>query len=189
MPPYPQPQSKGLAITSMVLGIISVSCLGLVIKSLVDFSRNMPPGTISVAWLGFITGLPAIITGHIAHSRARKAPEQYGGARFAKAGFVMGYVSVLFTLLLLAIAVPFVRAGQAAMRAECIKNLRLIEAAKEQWAFENKKTAGEPVIDDQVERSWKSSNRPICPAGGVYSYNPVGMEPTCSRGADLGHTL
>jgi hypothetical protein len=146
-------------------------------------------GFISVTCLGLITGLPAIITGHIAYGRARKAPEQIGGARFAKAGFVMGYVSVLFTLLLLAIAVPFVRAGQAAMRAECITNLKQIEAAKEQWAFENKKTAGEPVIDDQVNEYWKSSNRPICPAGGVYSYNVVGVPPTCSLGAALGHTL
>jgi hypothetical protein len=88
-------------------------------------------------------------------------------------------------LLLLAIAVP----RQAAMRAECIANLKQIDAVKEQWAFENKKTAGEPVIDDEVEQYWKNSKRPICPAGGVYSYNPVGMVPTCSLGAALGHTL
>ena len=75
------------------------------------------------------------------------------------------------------------------MRTECIKNLQFIDAAKEQWAYENKKTNGTPAVDDEIEAYWKSSKRPICPAGGVYSYNPVGVNPTCSLGPVLGHTL
>ena len=33
-----------------------------------------------------LTGIPAIITGHIAHNRFRKAPQDYGGGGFAIAG-------------------------------------------------------------------------------------------------------
>ncbi len=72
----------GMAITSMVLGIVSLVC-----------------GSI-------FTGIPAIITGHIAHGRARRAPSEFGGGGFAIAGFVMGYCSMVFTVVMLAAMLP-----------------------------------------------------------------------------------
>ena len=70
-------QQKGLAITSFVLGLLSLVCFGL------------------------LAGIPAIICGHVARGRARRVPAQYGGAGFALAGLIMGYVSVLVTLVIL----------------------------------------------------------------------------------------
>jgi len=49
-------KSQGMAIASLVLGMLSMVRFGL------------------------LTGLPAIILGHIACGRTRKAPEQYGGS-------------------------------------------------------------------------------------------------------------
>src|SRR5262249_36191125 len=71
-------QKQGLAITSFVLGVPSLICFGL------------------------LAGIPAIILGHIAYSRARRTPGQYGGSGFAIAGFVMGYVGFVTTMLLAA---------------------------------------------------------------------------------------
>jgi hypothetical protein len=83
----------GLAITGFVLGIVSVLCPLLL----------GAPATASavVLCLGPLFGIPAIVCGHLAHGRARRAPAQYGGAGFAIAGFVLGYVSLVLSLVLL----------------------------------------------------------------------------------------
>src|SRR6185436_1064852 len=65
-PPGGQKQ-QGMAVTSLVFGILSFFCLG-------------PLGAI-----------PAIITGHIALSRSRKSPQVYGGGGMALGGLIMGY--------------------------------------------------------------------------------------------------
>src|SRR5882762_5732742 len=69
-------QTKGMAVTSFVLGLVSlVPCVG-----------------------GF-TGFPAVICGHVAHSRSRRAPAQFGGGGLAIAGLTMGYFGILVSLL------------------------------------------------------------------------------------------
>jgi hypothetical protein len=70
----------------------------------------------------------------------------------------------------------------------CIGNLKVIRAAKKQWALENKKTTGELSDYAAINRYLKNSQAPACSSGGLYSYNPVGTEPTCSFGGD-GHNL
>jgi hypothetical protein len=82
-------RKSGMAITSMVLGITSLTCLGI------------------------LTGIPAIIFGHISHSRVRKSPDQYAGGGMAIAGFVMGYVSLLVTLVVVpAVVLPALAAAK-----------------------------------------------------------------------------
>ncbi len=78
-----------MAITSMVLGITSLTCLGI------------------------LTGIPAIILGHISHGRARKSHGQYAGGGMAIAGFVMGYLSLIVTLVILpALLLPALAAAK-----------------------------------------------------------------------------
>ncbi len=65
----------------------------------------------------------------------------------------------------------------------CINNLRLIDAAKQQWALENKKQSTDtPTLDDlrpYIGRGPKGE-LPTCPDGGTYTVGTVGEKPTCS---------
>ncbi len=85
-------KSQGMATTSLVLGILSVVCLGI------------------------FTGIPAIICGHVAHQRARKMPERYNGAGLAIAGFILGYASILTTIVIVGLLLPAL--AQAKSRAQ-----------------------------------------------------------------------
>jgi DNA repair exonuclease SbcCD ATPase subunit len=72
-----------------------------------------------------------------------------------------------------------------AVRAQnaCVNNLRLIDAAKQQWALENKKqTTDTPAWDDLKPYLGRGPNgeMPSCPSGGTYTVGTVGERPTCS---------
>jgi hypothetical protein len=108
-------QQQGLAITSFVLGLLSLVCLGL------------------------LAGIPAIICGHVARGRARRAPGQCGGAGFALAGLIMGYVSILVTLIILpAMLLPALsQAKGKAQRINCSNNMKQIGLSFRTWAIDN----------------------------------------------------
>lgn len=109
------------------------------------------------------------------------------------AGFIMGYVSLALVpilAMLTAIAVPnFVQARSTAQRNVCIANLKQIDGAKEQWALENKKTLDTPAVVSEVNAYLRSGQTPLCPAGGVYTYNAVGTAPQCSLEDTAGHRI
>jgi hypothetical protein len=112
-------QKKGMAIASLVLGVLSLcGCL-------------------------VITGLPAIILGHIAHNRARKSPGQYGGAGMAIAGFIMGYLGLAVTLLLVPAGLILPALAKAKGRAQsinCVSNLKQIGLAARIYSNDHKET-------------------------------------------------
>ena len=87
------------------------------------------------------------------------------------------------------IAATSVYRSPASRRAECIGNLRMIEGAKEQWALERAPPVGTPSDRTAIDSYFKVKGPLTCPAGGTYTYNPVGTNPTCSRGVTQGHTL
>jgi chromosome segregation ATPase len=62
----------------------------------------------------------------------------------------------------------------------CINNLREVDAAKQQWALENNKTTGAVPVAQDLLPYLPDSVFPVCPAGGVYTINAVGVLPTCS---------
>jgi predicted RNase H-like nuclease (RuvC/YqgF family) len=62
----------------------------------------------------------------------------------------------------------------------CINNLRQIDAAKQEWALENDKTVGAVPPAQDLLPYLQDNLFPVCPAGGVYAINPVGVPPTCS---------
>jgi hypothetical protein len=106
---------KGLSITSLVLGILSVGCCFL------------------------LTGIPAIITGHIAHGKAKKEPHVYGGAGLALAGLILGYFSIFTTLVLLpALLLPaLARAKSRAQMIACSNNMKQIGLAARMYASDH----------------------------------------------------
>lgn len=160
------PKSSGLAICSLVLGILGI-----------------------ILCLGPIAGIPAIVCGHIAHGRVRKSGGALSGGGMAIAGFVLGYISFAWAFvigMMAAIAVPnFVKAREIALRNACINNLRQIDGATEQWALENKKNVGTPVTVADIN-SYLKGGFPVCIKGGKYTIGPVGTLPTCT---EPGHTI
>lgn len=72
---HPAPAS-GLAVTSMILGIVSLAACGL----------------------GGIGTLAAIVTGHLSLSRIKHSGGMVGGQGMALAGVITGYVSILSAL-------------------------------------------------------------------------------------------
>ena len=99
-------------------------------------------------------------------------------------------IVVLIIGILLAIAVPnFIKARESSRVRTCVANLKQIEAAKEQWAMENKKTSTDtPVQADLEGANGYIKKWPSCPSGGTYTINDVATAPACSLAAQ-GHTL
>ncbi len=103
--------SSALAIASLVLGLLSfVGC-------------------------SIFTGIPAIITGHIAHSRARRSPQPSGGGGLAIAGFLMGYLSLAMLPILAGLLLPaLAKAKEKAQQINCVNNLKQVSLAAHRWA-------------------------------------------------------
>jgi regulator of replication initiation timing len=68
----------------------------------------------------------------------------------------------------------------------CINHLRQIDAAKQQWALENSKTDDDIPTALELLPYFKDVIFPMCPSGGAYTINAVGVPPTCSI---RGHVL
>jgi hypothetical protein len=161
-----QTQRCGLAVWSLVLGILAL--------------------TLSVACIGPIFGIPAVICGHMALGRIRRAAGMLTGQGLATGGLITGYISLALIpiiALLAAIAIPnFVKARQTAQMNACINNLRLIDSAKQQWALETQKDESALPTTDNLQQYLgrdASAPWPICPAGGNYQIKTVGESPTC----------
>jgi competence protein ComGC len=85
--------------------------------------------------------------------------------------------------MLSAIAIPnFVKAREKSQQNACINNLRMIDAAKNQWALENNKKTGDPCTADGLKPYIRLTNGqiPKCPAGGTYTIGAIGESPKCS---------
>jgi len=80
-----------------------------------------------------------------------------------------------------AIAIPnFVKARTTSQENACINNLRQIDAAKQQWALVNNKTDVDVPTALELQPFLKGGALPVCPGGGTYTINAVGLPPTCS---------
>lgn len=77
------------------------------------------------------------------------------------------------------------RTSRAAQRNACIRNLRVMDQAKETWALEHKKTPCDNPDETEILSFAKPSSF-RCPAGGKYNLGKIGDSPTCTI---AGHTL
>jgi len=84
--PVAQGETEPLAIASLVLGILSCGC-------------------------GCLTGIPAIICGHMALNRIKESGERLGGRPLAIVGLVFAYVMLVLSLLGTVANVFFTLAG------------------------------------------------------------------------------
>ncbi len=74
-PQQQQSTSNGLSITALVLGVLSIV-------------------------LGILAAIPGIIVGHIARSKAKNNPQQYGGGGMALAGLILSYAVLILTVVM-----------------------------------------------------------------------------------------
>ena len=164
-------KTAGIAIASLVLGIVGITCLG-------------PLGAI-----------PAVICGHVGLSRIKKSGGALQGQGLALAGLILGYVSIGLMIVLIplyaAIAIPsFVKARDMSQQNACVNNMRMLDAAKEQVAMEEGLYEGATVTEDQISAYIKSGYQGLtCPKAGEYTLNPVGVSPECSVHGSLDETM
>ncbi|HTG45727.1 MAG TPA: prepilin-type N-terminal cleavage/methylation domain-containing protein [Verrucomicrobiae bacterium] len=103
-------------------------------------------------------------------------------------GFTLIEIMIVIAIigLLAAIAFPnLVKARGTAQKNACIKNLKQIDGAKEQWALENKKSAGS-LTDNTAVNNYIKAGAPVCPGGGSYTYGIVDTDPICTI---AGHSI
>lgn len=118
-----------------------------------------------------------------------------------KAAFTLVEIMIVVAIigLLAGIAIPnFIKARETARKNACINNLRLIDAAIQQWALENNKNGTDPVALDSLtvymnrggtgQINGTAPGAVKCPSGGSYSCTSVDTKPACSK-VDLGHKL
>jgi type IV pilus assembly protein PilA len=117
--PATQAGRKGLAITAMVLGIVSYPLM-------------------CAFGLGLATALVAIICGIVALVKASRHPAECGGKGFAIAGLITGGLVILMVPLWAAIAIPsLLRARMAANESAALGDVRTVISAETAYAAAN----------------------------------------------------
>lgn len=110
-PPPPANLKSGMAIASMILGILGFVTMIFLVGIL-------------LAPIGLILGIIALV-------KANKNPDVYGGRGFAIAGIVTSSIIVLFVPIISAIAIPNLLASRrAANEGSAISTLKTISAAE-----------------------------------------------------------
>ena len=91
-------------------------------------------------------------------------------------GFTLVEIMIVVAIiaLLAAIAVPnFVQARNAARNGNCINNLRIVDASKEQYAIENNIATGGACTSTEITPYLKNNVMPTCAlAGGASGATP-----------------
>ena len=68
----------------------------------------------------------------------------------------------------------------------CVEHLKNLEEAKTKWATSNNKNGGEQVLANEVLAYVPNQTMPLCPSGGTYTFNEIGIPASCSV---EGHSL
>ena len=111
------PKNSGLAIASLVLGIVSI-----------------------VPCLNLFAGIPALICGSKALGKIKKSSGQLGGSRLAITGMITGGIGCLLVVFYLSLLVPVMIARvEEAKECLCMANTKRLYLACEQYSSDNDK--------------------------------------------------
>lgn len=92
--------------------------------------------------------------------------------------------------ILALVSIPnYIKSQNQAQRATCIRNLKVIEHAVQEWAFIERKqpTDTYSLTDPALLAYFRSSVLPLCPGGGEYkASDDITGVPTCEIAS---HTL
>ena len=98
-------------------------------------------------------------------------------------------ISLVIFGVLLNIAMPsLIHARETTRSKSCIKNLKTIDSAKEQYAMDKRLSVGAmPLSTDLYGTSNYIKAAPSCPTAGTagYTINAIGTFPTCVVGANM----
>ena len=127
--PVVTPKTSGMAIASLVLGVLSMMGAAVLI----------------------VPTILAIVFGHVAHSKIRKDP-RLTGSGLAITGFILGYVSIIFGImmagLLAAMAIPaFEKVREQSMQKAMANDARQIASATQKVMMEK----GEQPVSFQID--------------------------------------
>lgn len=114
-----QPLKQGLAIASLVVGILSVPLMCLF-------------------GLGILTALVGLVLGVVALVKVGRAPQEYGGKGMAIGGVAASALCLLSVPIVAAIAIPsFLRARVSANEAAAIGDIRTVISAQAAYQSAN----------------------------------------------------
>lgn len=107
-----------------------------------------------------------------------------------KKGFTLVEIMIVVAIigLLAAIGIPsFQKARSNSREKSCLNNLRMIDAAKEQWAMDTNATAA-PTAGDLNAYIKGTTSTLVCPSGGTtfadsYTINGLGAAAACQKDA------
>ena len=106
-------------------------------------------------------------------------------------GFTIIEILIVVTIIgaLAVMAWPnYVKYRARAQVGTCISNLKQIEGAKAQWAFENLKNNADVPVMSEITPYLKHSETPTCPSGGTYQLRRIAKQVICSE-YGTGHLL
>jgi len=107
---------------------------------------------------------------------------------YPRRGFTLIEITIVILIIavMVAIAIPnMIHAREAAAARSCIANLRRIDQAKEQYAMECAKKAGDTVEWGDLVPAYIKA-RPSCQFAPTYTLGAIGANPTCPV---VGHNL
>ena len=112
------------------------------------------------------------------------------GQRAAR-GFTLVEIMIVVAIiaLLAVIAIPnFLKARNSARVKACMSNLRVMNTAKTQWAFDYKQATSARPLSTDIAPYLRDERLPDCPADGTYRIRSLSRQPNCSLWPE-GHTL
>lgn len=109
----------------------------------------------------------------------------------ARHGFTLVEIMIVVAIiaLLAVIAIPnFLKARNSARVKACLSNLRVLDTAKTQWAFDAKQANNAVPASTDIIPYLRDGRMPDCPANGSYRIRRLLRQPNCSLWPE-GHTL
>ncbi|MDB4554226.1 GYF domain-containing protein [Akkermansiaceae bacterium] len=115
----PAAPTSGLAIASMVCGILSII----------------------LCYVNAIVGIPAVICGHMAMKRIKASQGQIAGQGMALAGLICGYIGIVIQVITIVFFVSIFTMAASSDRPTTVREYESQEAAAEAWdeAYESTK--------------------------------------------------